>query len=954
MQWGDFPFVVSLACISPHALFSCFVRAPVLCCGSPRAPAFSCSFRVLDGHRTIPVEWGPTTYSASSAAIPPGLRTLEGMDVKPRKRGSAPRGKPELPAVPFVPDVVWVGLNDAVAAAETILARAKDDDRKSAIWRLQGKAQPAVGRLYKIGNPAARVRTRAFSKRDDGEYSTHICHASCLFSLSLVLFPFLLLLLSSFTHLPRLPTICTASALRIPQDGAPGSAMAMLEGLDGEDMVMGNLVGTGHGNLVGLGSDGPRETKCVDLGTFLRVMLIEYREEQANRRAAIRLMFDTAVGAIVAARDETDGVRPGETLRDEAQVRRAKREARRWEGGFGEGAFTGISVDFPQVFVILRNVNDMISVEDAAALYRDAYEIGRGGVNYDSFMAAAEARQLFSSCLRLPAAHGSNKLKALSKSQAAQLVRRVAPVVCGLPCAPPCLLVVAHIRVCLFFCFYFCSAGCVCVSHSLTSYAQCTVAVQAAVVQKHYRTLDIDVLPLLGSNTALPTSWLTRIRRALFKVEMEIADSGHGLKTDGRRSLVAFRRLLDLLGWIRLCNREIRGEDNDNLSVVRVDKELTSLEGVLRRDVAGLNASFSEAEIITVVRDAIAAMGMFTDVMWRWNARVRPGVSPLPCAVCAVCFFCFFFFFFFCFLPASAGGKTSEETAMLERQGSTRAIAAVVSSAKPQAGSAWSFLQELCQVVCVVRIQRTFRARFRSDMGVPWSIRRLMRPGYRPLSGPRTSDMLAPSVGGPPREKTLDSVLSSINQMYLDKLRADAVDIMRQNRRPPLSDFVYDFYLHKTGLREMAEVHLHDFFTNVRRFIAVHSRVRLFANFCGITSAVADPHLAEEKTLAMPEAFEFYLKLLHRLQAKGARGRRMSTNFLFPRQAPGAPADDLVMWVESGLARQVVERAMSALNDPNGTCVYVCVRVCLCAWMYACVVALGVGLRWEWGCVGCS
>lgn len=58
--------------------------------------------------------------------------------------------------------------------------------------------------------------------------------------------------------------------------------------------------------------------------------------------------------------------------------------------------------------------------------------------------------------------------------------------------------------------------------------------------------------------------------------------------------LVAYRRLLDLLQWIRLCNREIRGEDNDNLSIVRVDKELTALEGVIRRDMPGLNASYSE------------------------------------------------------------------------------------------------------------------------------------------------------------------------------------------------------------------------------------------------------------------------------------------------------------------------------------------------------------------------
>ena len=52
-------------------------------------------------------------------------------------------------------------------------------------------------------------------------------------------------------------------------------------------------------------------------------------------------------------------------------------------------------------------------------------------------MAAAEHRQLFSLCLRLPAAYGSNPLQALSKSQAAQLVRRhVLCAASAMSCAP--------------------------------------------------------------------------------------------------------------------------------------------------------------------------------------------------------------------------------------------------------------------------------------------------------------------------------------------------------------------------------------------------------------------------------------------------------------------------------------------------------------------------------------
>ena len=204
----------------------------------------------------------------------------------------------------------------------------------------------------------------------------------------------------------------------------------------------------------------------------------------------------------------------------------------------------------------------------------------------------------------------------------------------------------------------------------------------------------------------------------------------------------------------------------------------------------------------------------------------------------------------------------------LEHQASARALQAAGKD-KPAAGNSWNFLQQLCKLVCVVRIQRTFRARFRSDLGVPWSLRKLMRPGYRPLSGPRFS-AITPKGGHVVRDLSLDSVLSSISQIFLEKLRADAHDSSNQAPRRAISEFVYDFYLNKTGVREVAERYLHDFFVSLRRYTPLHPRCRLFGNFLGIVHEDVDAVQAEqERVLSMPEAFEFYLKVRRRYACCG-------------------------------------------------------------------------------------
>ena len=98
----------------------------------------------------------------------------------------------------------------------------------------------------------------------------------------------------------------------------------------------------------------------VDVFHWLKLMLQEYREEQAHRRAAVRLMFQTATT--------------------------------------GENPF----MDMEQFTSLIMSLNMWCPPPMIATLYRNAYEIGSGSVSLESFTKAAESAQFYSSCLALP------------------------------------------------------------------------------------------------------------------------------------------------------------------------------------------------------------------------------------------------------------------------------------------------------------------------------------------------------------------------------------------------------------------------------------------------------------------------------------------------------------------------------------------------------------------------
>lgn len=117
----------------------------------------------------------------------------------------------------------------------------------------------------------------------------------------------------------------------------------------------------------------------VDANLWVELMMMEYKEEQTHRRAAIRLMFQTATASSFAVADYNN------TSIDRTQG----------------GLVNASAMDMEQFRIMIRALNDEMPSHMIATLFRNAYDRGNGAVNFDSFMDAAESAQFFSSCMRL-------------------------------------------------------------------------------------------------------------------------------------------------------------------------------------------------------------------------------------------------------------------------------------------------------------------------------------------------------------------------------------------------------------------------------------------------------------------------------------------------------------------------------------------------------------------------
>ena len=297
--------------------------------------------------------------------------------------------------------------------------------------------------------------------------------------------------------------------------------------------------------------------QCVEAGGLLRGLLQEYREEQAHRRAAIRLMFQTATNPGAVGDDDDDG-------------------------GTNTKAPPPAAVDMQQFRSMCESLHAKVSFQEVVSLYRDAYELGggKGVVDFDTFTNAADRRQFFSSCLRLPlfvgaAERNSEMMEMESLRGKIQGYRRLLDGGGGSGSEDEDE-----------------DEGGVEVDLNQASGADSVSFTKkecvrlAASVATHFKLFESTVEEhYLGS-------WLDgdsriRVRSAMEAVREDVLTTCSGNNPDGRRALCSYRRLLDTLMFERMERLQQVGENrlpgqSQGGRCDRIDRELESLETVLR------------------------------------------------------------------------------------------------------------------------------------------------------------------------------------------------------------------------------------------------------------------------------------------------------------------------------------------------------------------------------------
>eukprot|EP00002_Diphylleia_rotans_P021127 TRINITY_DN4112_c0_g1_i5.p1 TRINITY_DN4112_c0_g1~~TRINITY_DN4112_c0_g1_i5.p1 ORF type:complete len:1124 (-),score=255.28 TRINITY_DN4112_c0_g1_i5:1500-4871(-) len=82
-----------------------------------------------------------------------------------------------------------------------------------------------------------------------------------------------------------------------------------------------------------------------------------------------------------------------------------------------------------------------------------------------------------------------------------------------------------------------------------------------------------------------------------------------------------------------------------------------------------------------------------------------------------------------------------------------------------------------------------------------------------------------------------------IANIYDEKMLADDIDDREHNTRQSFPEFVYDYFLHKYGLKQLAERHLASVYSTAKKLKANSVTIRLFSRFIGIDDELGLPAL---------------------------------------------------------------------------------------------------------------
>lgn len=126
---------------------------------------------------------------------------------------------------------------------------------------------------------------------------------------------------------------------------------------------------------------------CVDVALWLRILTHLFREEQAHRRAAVRLMFETALAGTIARHAPDYG-----TGREPIAMHRVRIEPHE----------PPPTVDLPQFVSIARTLWPSVSTTQACCLFREAHNTSKGKVDYEVFLRVADKSDFFRASLTLP------------------------------------------------------------------------------------------------------------------------------------------------------------------------------------------------------------------------------------------------------------------------------------------------------------------------------------------------------------------------------------------------------------------------------------------------------------------------------------------------------------------------------------------------------------------------